>query len=345
MSGTLNIFAPNWNKADSYGRVAHELSAGLSRLGVYVNAHGGNVPKNVKPYRMVIGGFILAYPTNAKEFGGFAAIGPRVAVTMFESDKLPDGWADALNEMDAAILPSPWLVEVFRDSGVKIPLHVIPLGISSAYKYVERSPVVDRPMVFMATGDSGARKGWDKSGMAFMRAFGDDPRYELHYKTRAAWPFSFENPNIKVISKEMSDRQMAALMAQADVYIFPTAGEGFGLPCREFAATGGLAITTNWGGTADDLHRWGLPIRSKGLVPAWKGEQGLEGVGCWADPDVDDLAATMKHVAAHMDYYRAGALERSKFVRKQYRWNAFAKAALKVWQEALVGYSKRAKTG
>lgn len=333
----VNVFAPDWRRVESYGRVALELSAALRRQGYHVNQIGEHAPTNQRLHT-VLGGFLLAYPTNFHRFGPLAQHGPRVAVTMFESTQLPPGWSDVLNACDAVIVPSHWLVDVFRDSGVTTPLHVIPLGISTQFRFTPRQP--QTPYTFLAIGDRGRRKGWHIAGGAFNLAFGDDPNYRLILKSRpGSLPFTVTNPNVQVIEREMTDRQLAKLYAQADAMIFPTAGEGFGLPPREFVKTGGVAIATNWGGTADDLHRWGLPIQYR-LTEAWPDDDRMRGLGQWAEPDADDLARTLRHVADHAAYYRADAETRSRYVGRQYSWRAFGRAAVEVYKGVLHGRSR-----
>jgi glycosyltransferase involved in cell wall biosynthesis len=327
----LNVFAPDWTLAESYGRIARELSDHLEALGVEVNRVGINSPQ--RHLRPCFGGLLLAYPTNFYKFGSMASQGPRIAVTMFESTALPDGWVEVLNQMDAVIVPSRWLMDVFHNAGVTVPLHCVPLGVSSAYQYVERDHRA-RPYTFLALGDRGRRKGWHIAGFAFMRAFGEDPNYRLIFKTRpGSMMFALGNANMGIIEGEFSDEEMAALFEECDCFINPNAMEGFGLAPREFAATGGISIATNVGGTADDIAHWGLPIAVERWESAWAGEPKLEGLGQWAVPDVNDLAATMLHVARHRDFYAERGQVMAEYVRTRYSWRAFAEQVLAIWNK------------
>ena len=47
---------------------------------------------------------------------------------MYESSVLPSGWVKFLNNhVRVALVPSQYSKSVFRDSGVKIPIHILPL--------------------------------------------------------------------------------------------------------------------------------------------------------------------------------------------------------------------------
>jgi glycosyltransferase involved in cell wall biosynthesis len=331
---SVNVFAPFWEIEDSYGRVANELADGIEALGVHVNRYGEGTPRvGERPHRLSLGGFLLAYPTNFKYMGGLSNLGMRVAITMFESTKLPPGWADVLNRMNAVIVPSQWNAEMFKGEGVTVPVYRVPLGISNAYLKVKRRGDTKRPYTFLVIADRGSRKRWDKVMDAFYLAFQQDTRVRLVMKSRLPLGFNVSNPNIEMVSGDYTDEQMARLFTRCDCIVSATSGEGFDLPPREFAATGGLAIVTNWGGSSDDLPCWGLGIRSKGLVPAWKGEKSLDGVGEWADADVEHLSQLMKMVVDNRDHFTRVAKLNGEWVRDNYRWSAFAKRCYEVYEE------------
>lgn len=353
----ITVYAPgHYDIADSYGLIACQLARHLTALGVHVNAVGmGNTvmdtqPEDIRavtsrPIRPSLGGILLGYPTGFDRFSTLAQLGPRVAVTMFESSKLPPAWAPILNELDAVVVPSRFCRTVFRDSGVTAPIHVVPLGIGEVYKYAERP--TDRPLTFLAFLDRGARKGGLAALQAFLMAFGEDMNYRLILKGRKAKvPLELTNPNITVIQQDMSEQELYELYLQADVLINPNKGEGFGLIPREFAATGGIACATGWGGTVDNINDWGVWLPYE-LEPAdWKGVKSLAGfdLGEWAKPDIDGVAETLIHVAKDIDWYRARSQRRANNAVALYSWRKFAEQVLSIWKEAAVGYSNRLST-
>jgi glycosyltransferase involved in cell wall biosynthesis len=192
----------------------------------------------------------------------------------------------------------------------------------------------------MALADRGRRKGWHHALQAFLLAFGDDTNYRLILKMRTAeQAINITNPNVEMIQQDMTEEEMYQLFLSVDVVVNPNLGEGFGLFPREFAATGGLSLATNWGGTADDIEEWGLPIAYT-LVPAWADYEKHKGLGLWAEPDIEELALLMDVVAESRDAWRPRALRRAARIRDMYSWEQFAKTAYDIWHTA--AYSENA---
>ncbi|MDQ2079896.1 glycosyltransferase [Xanthobacteraceae bacterium Astr-EGSB] len=46
--------------------------------------------------------------------------------TVWELERLPSHWPDILNQLDGVMVPCRWNEKVFRNSGVKVPIHVVP---------------------------------------------------------------------------------------------------------------------------------------------------------------------------------------------------------------------------
>ena len=127
----VNLCGPSTDPYDSYGLLFCRLAWHLSQQGVHVNPqvfergnplHEYQTPELQavlsRPVRPALGGILLGYPVNFHKMGPLVGHGPTVAVTMFESDCLPDGWADALNTCQAVVVPSQWCARVFRACGV-----------------------------------------------------------------------------------------------------------------------------------------------------------------------------------------------------------------------------------
>lgn len=356
MPEVVSLYSPNhWDYFDSYGLIACQLARHLTALGVRVNALGlgemvrDNQPDSVRevtarPILPSLGGLFLGYPTAiVKQDNPLAQMGPRVAVTMFESSRLPDDWVEPLNGCDAVITPSTFCRDVFVSSGVTAPVHVIPLGIDEAYTLREE-PVNRRdgkPLTFLAFMDRGLRKGGVYAMQAFLRAFGDSPDHRLILKSREAQVgVNMVNPNIEMIQHDMTAEELNQLYHQADVLVNPNMGEGFGLIPREFAATGGIALATNWSGTADDIELWGWPLPYALAKATWPGNTILEGreLGVWAKPDVVGVAKAMQDVADNLSAYAFDAYVRAQEVRRMYDWRLFAERVLEVWREVSVDH-------
>jgi glycosyltransferase involved in cell wall biosynthesis len=345
MHDVISIYAPgHYDLADSYGLIACQLARHLTALGARINAFAlgeavhASQPDDLRvitgqPIRAALGGIVLAYPTAYEKYGPLSMAGPRVAITMFESTRLPEGWADSLNACQAVIVPSRFCRDVFVEAGVEAPVHVIPLGIDETYRPARRSSD-SMPYTFLAFADRGRRKGWHEALQAFVQAFGDDSRVRLILKMRARdQRINVLNSNIDMVQQDMSPAALGEFYRQADCMVFPAHGEGFGLPPREFAATGGTVIATNWGGLADDIRAWGIPLGCS-LESAWKGHPKFEhaGLGDWAAPDVDQLATWMQVVADQRTFFAQVSYERAGHVRAMYDWRAFAEGVLEVWK-------------
>lgn len=341
----INIFAPtHWDICNSYGLIACQLTKHLARLGCHVNAHSTgkvvmeNQPPEVasvtsRPHKPGAGAIMMGWPTSFKSYP--AAGHPQIALTMFESTKLPEGWTDALNTMDAVIVPSRFCFEVFQQCGVTVPIFIAPLGINEIYQPHERPP--RETLTFLAFIDRGSRKGGDIAQAAFKLAFGDDPHYQLILKMRSPIGDTridlFPVGNVTLIQQDMTEQELYDLYCSVDVLINPNRGEGFGLLPREASGSGCIALSTDWGGTADDIDRWGWPLPYKLGTADWLGMPGLEGLelGEWAVPDVDGVAQRLRDVAANREYYAAKAYEKAHHVHELYSWRRFAETVYRVW--------------
>jgi glycosyltransferase involved in cell wall biosynthesis len=171
--------------------------------------------------------------------------------------------------------------------------------------------------------DWSQRKGWPELVRGWAAAFRADDPVELIIKiTRIVVPLidvqrelvdairaGGHDPGacapITVMERDLSDREMAAFYRDADAFVLPTRGEGWGRPIVEAMASGLPVLVTNWSAPATYLTRSnGFPIEYE-LVPvpadypleAYHGQQ-------WAVAHVDHLADTLRFVAQHPEAAR-----------------------------------------
>lgn len=329
----IAVYSPlPYTPVESYGLIALELVKQLRRMGVTVNQHGPDQPLPTTGSGGIVVGPVESFASQDPRL----CAGPHIAITMFESSRIPPWWVAPLNECAAVIVPSWFCVDAFQQSGVTSPIHVVPLGVGDLYRYQQR-PKNRQGLTFLAFMDRGERKGGIVALQAFLRAFGNDESVHLILKSRTPKKgFSFTNPNIEVIQRDMDESELLDLYYGADVLISAHKGEGFGLLPREASRTGCIVLATDWSGTADGLSRWGWPLPYT-LVPATWSEHpryASQDLGVWAKCDPDAIAIVLRDVAANIEHYRDATSEKARAVREMYSWRTFAEQVYAVWLEA-----------
>jgi len=248
---------------------------------------------------------------------------PLIVHTMFEATRLPAGWVDTLNaHADQVVVPCPWNVDVFKGNGVTVPISVARWGVDPRdYFPLKRRYAAttrqseDWPYTFLWSGTPDARKGWDVAYRAFRQAFGDrdDVRLVLHFRKLPRGVQGVNDANVDLLVGLFFRPRLRQLLQDVDCFVFPSRGEGWGLPPREAAATGLPVITTNYGGLAEEIERWGLPVGVAWMSLANYGP--WTDVGEWAEPDID-------HVQKWMLWCRAFPEDAAKFGGQAATWLA-----------------------
>jgi glycosyltransferase involved in cell wall biosynthesis len=239
----------------------------------------------------------------------------RIAYSMFESSLIPRGWVDRLNRaFDAVAVPDPFLGQVYRSSGVRIPIFVLPLGrdlgpfLTKPLKTTRHTP-----FVFATFNLCDRRKNTLKLVQAFARAFHHDPSVELHLCWRIALDEAYRQLILDTIKQEQlknviveegpvnfSEHLMRFM--ETDCIVNASTGEGFSIIPREAMALGIPAIVTN--NTAQEtICASGLVYSVPANIPIpaqypWKGDFGFQ-----YDCTVEDLSAAMIDVYTHYDRY------------------------------------------
>ncbi len=264
----------------------------------------------------------------------------RIAHTMWEMDRIPDGsnkkekiaaafgdWAALINRhSQRLVVPCQHNAEVFEACGVRVPIAVVPYGLDTdLWPYHQRK--IRDVFTVVLYGDLTDRKGPREAVWAFQQAFvgQDDVRLILKTQgghlgkaTHTSQMPVIDDPRVVVVNETYSRAQLVRMLHEADCFLWPSRGEGFGLPPLQAALTGAPVVMTTHTGMGDYYDpRYFYPIETAGTSPAPL-------YGNWYEPDVDSAAEQLRKVYEN----RATALKKGKaaaaYVRKNFSLEAFA---------------------
>jgi len=295
---------------------------------------------------------LIRQSNGAADFRAVDGAGAIVQILPWEYGALPRAWVDALQTggADEVWTPTEYCRAMFLEAGIAPErVAVVPNGIDpgrfSPDRDVEPYPLpTTAAFRFVYVGGVLPRKGVDVLLSAYRRAFGagDDVALVLKlFGTRSFYQLedggaalrAFEAdpqaPALVVIDDELTDEEIVRVYRSCDALAFPYRSEGFGLPMLEALACG-LSVIATAGGAADafldDDVAYRVPAQRVPVAGVVRGEA-LAGEGWWLEPDVDALAATMRHVVANRDEARAKARRGAERARREWTWDRAAEIA------------------
>ena len=191
----------------------------------------------------------------------------RIVYTMQESsERVHEDMAKRANEnFDELWTPTHWNAEVFRASGVKLPMKVIPLGVDThTYRPIPGCKLppcrlisdnsargclaVPQGFTFLTVGLPGFRKGWDVIAdameLAFAKSRANANLVIALTHSPGAWnekvykQFSKYKVPIWTLEGSFTEHELARIYNSVGCYVSASRGEGFNLPALEAAACG-----------------------------------------------------------------------------------------------------------
>ena len=319
----VELIAPH-DHANGFGTMRDDLVRELQTLGVHI---GRNI--SVPHVSLVMG-----VPNSLKA----AATPNTVLFTMFESEKIPPTYVEWCQKAKIVVVPTRWCKRVF-DAEAKINSVVVPLGVdTSIFTYRERA--ANAVFTVLNYNAFTYRKGfWSLLG-AWERSLGGrkDAQLILKYAGDNNVTSMAEYDNIHVLKGKYTRGQLASLLYLADAFVFPSMGEGFGLPPIEAAATGLRPIIPDASGMSEFANEIGNIVATTTPVVA-KYESFARSqvdLGHYLPVDKEDLARVLTEEYARWkdNPVTMSNLHVSKVVQEKYDIRRTAKQLLTVLQDA-----------
>jgi glycosyltransferase involved in cell wall biosynthesis len=269
-----------------------------------------------------------------------------VAMCMTEIDPCGAPTVQALNQLDAVMTPSTFCKRIFEESGVTVPIYVVP-------HYAELEPIREEQhrasfrflLVFAWNGPGGAHKDPRTLIQAYLEAFRDSRDVELVLKCPAPELAALveelqatDLPRITIIRDELSRDGMSALYASCDCYVSPHHAEGIGLPLLEAMAIGLPCIATGYGGNVDFMSDGNSFLLEYDLIPGYQLGPGYAvgtGSSKWAQASREQLQVYMKYVANNPHAAHVLGLRGQEHIAKNFTSKKTATAVLKALEEIL----------
>lgn len=179
----------------------------------------------------------------------------KLAYSVCESTKAPKPWVDALNKhFDAVIVADDFLVEVYKTSGVKIPIFVLPLALYlDGFLQVPLKQSAHKPFVFGVSAALSRNKNIGLLIEAFAAEFGNSP--DVLLTIHSPWQGNLKEleatikmlnlHNINIQVGELSLQEYINFMRGIDCYALVSRGEGFSITVREAMALGTPCIISD----------------------------------------------------------------------------------------------------
>lgn len=297
-----------------------------------------------KPFELATTGLIYGFPNSFTSVINKRKIG----FTMFETSKLPrtsgipNDWAGEtgnpevnINKMDMVLVPCEHNKKLLEKEGVTIPIKVVHLGVDPEHFKKIIRPKRDT-FTFLSLGTLTIRKNPGAIIGAFLELFKDNPNVRLVLKTQSGTlgHIQFPYKNIQIIDEYSTPEQILVYYRDADAFLFPTRGEGFGLPPMEAMATGLPTVIADHTGMAEFCNKeYNYPIPVVKETPAIRFPKKWGDVGNWYEPDYNALKEAMWDIYTNREESYNKGLKASDWVHGNFTFDHTAQAIVKLVQE------------
>jgi glycosyltransferase involved in cell wall biosynthesis len=237
----------------------------------------------------------------------------------WELEELPDQFLGAFEWLDEV-----WAMSVFVQQAIadKAPVPVVhmplPVSVSPAHALSRRQfNIPDDRFVFLTMYDALSiqeRKNPLGAIEAFRRAFPDRTKAALVVRVNHAASrledvavvrqMIGETDGTMLLDQPMARDDAQALQALCDAFVSLHRSEGFGLNIAEAMLLGKPVVATGWSGNMDFTTPNNACLVDYQLVPLARDHGPYQAGSRWAEPDVDQAAASMRRLVEDRDFRR-----------------------------------------
>lgn len=268
--------------------------------------------------------------------------------TMWEfPTTLPEKHVERINEyFHGLIVPCDWVMRLYRDAGVTIPIHIVPIGIDAdKYKHAteaERREWGGDSFNFLWMGclvghynqlrvENRPRTGDRKRGWLVRRAFEElgldganlilkgvpnrcGIRRNMSYKLGAG--------RVWEIVDFVSEERLRQIYGMSDILIWPTSGEGWGMIPLECMASGIPVAIPNYSGMTAYFHPSACLSLDYKIGRLWRSLAHRGSI-----VDIGEVKRVMQWAYDNRDECRAMG-QRGVEIARQFTWEGATRPAL-----------------
>lgn len=296
-------------KAADFPVISHDLESLFSASG----EQGADLPAKAA------GGVWVLHANAPEAIAAMSRINPgdwvgryRIGYWAYELPKIPAQWVRASSAFHEIWTPSRFVADALLASGVSKPVRVMPHPVMLDHKAEPHTRQETSTFTVLTMGDlksSAARKNLLGAIEIYTRAFptaGADACLILKLQSDDAYPeflkaaqtLAAGRGDILFRTEQLSDAEIAQLIASASVVLSPHRSEGFGLTLAEAFLADVPALATGWSGNLDFMHdvpellirHTMVPVRDPRRIYTAPGQK-------WADPDMEDGARKLRLLA------------------------------------------------
>ena len=267
---------------------------------------------------------------------------------VFETINPPEDWIETMNNMDGILTASRFNKSIFENSGVKVPITVVPHCFDPKLFHKQVKPRGSyRQTTFISLGTWKERKNWKGLIKAWYEAFEEkndvclliktDKPNELkravqESKRTSQWRSKSTAPIYCEENPICDFEEIPRFLKKGDIYISTSLGEGFGLGGMNSMALGIPVITTRFGGCLQyaepDLCTYLEPSRYRRIPIMDKIPQLSNCI--WPQIDTKEIVQKMRYVFMNVKDREIKAEKAYKMVHEQYTYDVVGKAMLNV---------------